>query len=622
MTIPSHAREPAPLGLPTAQAVAGTTHSMGPAKSVEKVIVAVHGIGDQASFGTIQTVVNQFCSYFGQPSGIPLGSFDTGDPALCIGEPHEAEVFKRYAFSEVYWAPIPRALARDEHRLEESKAWARTIVERLRLHYEIERRKVAAECERRGQKPAAPQSPDFRLIKQVLGELIQTIAVVDRLCFLADKAGIFRFALRRLLDDYLGDVQVVAEFKQERAKILEAFAMTMERIADPAAHPDAEIYIISHSEGTVVAFLGLLEGFRKSPRPNWTNNVRGLMTLGSPIDKHLVLWPDIFGGSPPTPAAPGARQGKIQWRNYYDFGDPVGFELDGTRDWLASNQWESVFAFSNTPGKDDYGFSRYPFPGKAHVDYWNDEHVFGHFLENVVDRRGDAPPPAPHRFAQAPRTKPLAWLASTIVPYVGIAAILFAASYIMLRAVLDITYASTPDNTVKTLDIAIRAGGIAALLAGMTVISRVIRLTRRWDWRAASVVVAVASILLFLMSVNMAPFVGDDPATLWTAGAATATIAVVSYIRPAWGMAPMLWIGGGASAIRIVGAIIHAHTERPDAPVDAIWPLLLAFGGFIYLWWLATLIFDLVVAWQLYIRGFNLRRQLDKITGRAKLETA
>ena len=563
MTIPSQATEPPRLGLPAAQAVAGDAHSVGPSKNVEKIIVAVHGIGDQSSFGTIQTVVNQFCTYFGQPSGIPLGSFDTDAPAQCIGEPHNAEVFKKYAFAEVYWAPIPRALVRDEHRLEEAKAWARTIVERLRLRYEIEHETVAEECRKRGHKHVAPSPPDFRLVKQVLSEMVQTIAVVDRLCFLADKAGIFRFDLRRLLDDYLGDVQVVAEFKQERAKVLDAFAKTMERIADEKAHPQAEIYIVSHSEGTVVAFLGLLEGFRKSPRPNWTNNVRGLMTLGSPIDKHLVLWPEIFRGDSPSKAPAGSTPHKIHWRNYYDFGDPVGFELDGARAWLKENHWHSVFEFSDAPGKHDYGFTRYPFPGKAHVDYWNDEQVFGHFLENVVDRREADPAPKPHRFPKPPATKPLAWLASTIAPYIGIAALLFLASYVLLRAVLDITYGWTPDASVRTTDIAIRAGGIAALLAGMTVISRVVRLTRRWDWRVASVIVAILSVVLFQMSVKMAPFVGDDPATLWTAGAATALIAIVSYFRPAWGIAPMLTIGGGAAAVRVVAAIAQRALEEP-----------------------------------------------------------
>lgn len=34
-------------------------------------------------------------------------------------------------------------------------------------------------------------------------------------------------------------------------------------------YAQAEIYIISHSEGTVVSFLGLLNAFREEQRPAW-----------------------------------------------------------------------------------------------------------------------------------------------------------------------------------------------------------------------------------------------------------------------------------------------------------------------------------------------------------------
>ena len=51
------------------------------------------------------------------------------------------------------------------------------------------------------------------------------------------------------------------------------------------------------------------------------------MTIGSPIDKHLVLSPELFGEGAPlqSPDRP------IDWRNYYDEGDPVGFALDDAR---------------------------------------------------------------------------------------------------------------------------------------------------------------------------------------------------------------------------------------------------------------------------------------------------
>lgn len=58
------------------------------------------------------------------------------------------------------------------------------------------------------------------------------------------------------------------------------------------------IILATCSEDTVVSFLGLLEGFREPQSPGWVKQVRGFMTLGSPIDKHLALWPELFGEAP------------------------------------------------------------------------------------------------------------------------------------------------------------------------------------------------------------------------------------------------------------------------------------------------------------------------------------
>src|SRR5687767_6223395 len=71
---------------------------------VTKVIVAVHGVGDQYTYATLQSVVNQFCTYYSQPAAIPLGSFHTGDVGFTIREPYPQTVFKPLAFAEVYWA--------------------------------------------------------------------------------------------------------------------------------------------------------------------------------------------------------------------------------------------------------------------------------------------------------------------------------------------------------------------------------------------------------------------------------------------------------------------------------------------------------------------------------------
>jgi hypothetical protein len=108
---------------------------------------------------------------------------------------------------------------------------------------------------------------DFALTKQILTEMIQTIGVLDRICWLGDRAGLFTFDLRKLLEDYLGGVQIVAEFAPPRARILKAFRDVLQ--SAHTAYPDAELHVVAHSEGTVVAMLGLLAAFRAEQVPAW-----------------------------------------------------------------------------------------------------------------------------------------------------------------------------------------------------------------------------------------------------------------------------------------------------------------------------------------------------------------
>lgn len=60
------------------------------------------------------------------------------------------------------------------------------------------------------------------------------------------------------------------------------------------------------------------------------------MTLGSPIDKHIHLWPELFAGFGKPSFQP---KEPIEWHNYYDYGDPVGFELDSARERFAKRDW-------------------------------------------------------------------------------------------------------------------------------------------------------------------------------------------------------------------------------------------------------------------------------------------
>ena len=45
---------------------------------------------------------------------------------------------KDIGFVEVYWANIPMRVQRRGHTIEETKAWARTVVQRVRARYSYE----------------------------------------------------------------------------------------------------------------------------------------------------------------------------------------------------------------------------------------------------------------------------------------------------------------------------------------------------------------------------------------------------------------------------------------------------------------------------------------------------
>lgn len=577
-----------------------------PSDKVTKVIVAVHGVGDQHQYATIQSVVGQFCRYYSAPTATPLGSFHNRRQTYAFAPPLPAPELESLAFAEVYWATIPRQVVTDKHTLEEARKWAHTIVERLRLRWHQGLKDPACQAA-----ASTCKDGDFRLLKQVLTEMIETVTVLERLCYLGDRAGLFTFDLRRLLDDYLGDVQVVAEFGDSRTKILEAFAKVMDQAHQE--YPNAELHIVAHSEGTVVAFLGLLQAWRSTPVPQWARQVRGLMTLGSPIDKHLMLWPELFGSA--DPAELPAADARIEWRNYYDRGDPIGFELDDARRWLDAGPWQQVFHFQPA---HDFGFIRYPFPGKAHVDYWDDDAVFRHFIGTVVrpntEAEADAgPPPGDDRFNK--------W-SSYVLPYVGLALLLFLAVYFPFKAIAGYVGADAAGGLRGVGAVARDVAGVAVFLLGITVAARIPRLThtRRWRLRAWAIYAACLAVGWWLL---VAPAAGQEAGSGFNLGRGSAAVlGVTSFVlvlasrglgaaKPSWGLKPLIALG--TTMLLGAAAYLLSNGNASPPPDGKLWPVFLAVGGFAYLWWLAALFFDLVFVWHVHIRQSTAMQRLRHI---------
>lgn len=620
------------------------------APGVNKLVLAVHGIGDQTENSTILSTAAQFCQFYGYQALLPLGAFynlpQPGQPPFVVSGPSTPPRLGTIGFAEVYWADIARQIETAGFTLQETKAWCRSVVSRVRVL--AERREPGRTDIHYGQ------------IEYVLEEAIDAIGVMEALLFLAKKAGVLDFDLKRILDDYLGDVQLVTEFAHVRDLIVfrmqEALKTTYEN------NPDAEIYIVAHSEGTVVAFLGLLQAATNPRGYPWIKQVRGLMTIGSPIDKHLILWPDLFSsftgpdtlaffgtlpaGNPPPP---------IRWLNYVDNGDPVGFELDTARWWLQQHGYNQVFNFT---ANDDYYFTRYPVPGKAHTDYWNDPDVFQHFIMTVVapPQSRDDPPTIARREALKNGPPPKFWsrISSYVVAYLIPLVAIFAATYFLCKGVEQyLDPKGEQDHPHLIRNVALMGG----LLAGATVYLRITQLVRSWIWQALGLVIYLLTAGLFYLGIVRtndlswfgalpAQFGGDwaDPVNgilLISAGLVVLTLlSNARWLRRIWSavfhksmsmgavatlplpgssssssssekktaavvhqpfirntLRVMLILGAGAL---ITNAITYNHLFHPaKAP---LWPIVMGAAAFLFLWRLAALVFDLVFMWHRYIR--------------------
>jgi len=106
---------------------------------LERIVVAIHGIGDQYRNATVQSVVNIFSRCFEQAVAVPLGGFYAPDgkiEAFHLKSPPDVNPqMEDIGFVEVYWADIPRRVQRRGYTIEETKARARTVTQRVRARY-------------------------------------------------------------------------------------------------------------------------------------------------------------------------------------------------------------------------------------------------------------------------------------------------------------------------------------------------------------------------------------------------------------------------------------------------------------------------------------------------------
>jgi hypothetical protein len=433
--------------------------------------------------------------------------------------------------------------------------------------------------------------------------------------------------------------------------------------------------------------------------PPWLSRIKGFMTIGSPIDKHLLLWPRLWKDLVPEKANHLFQSEKIRWRNYYDYGDPVGFKLDTARLWLRDKHCTAFEFCGCSICHHDIGFARYLVPGEAHNEYWNDPDVFEHFI-NAVVRQGAEP--------VLPKSRPVVGWLSPLLPYLLSFLLLVCGVFIAYRSVHAFTHPSLDplQKFVRFTQLGIRpmpdpslwetlctAVGGALLIAGGTLLARLPRLAvgpcwrspqehnivrhlarypkliSKLDWKIAGLgAFALGSFLYWLLvpdliRAEIGHFFGHPTLGILLI---TAIASVCGYLATSnwhanpdrklrWfrkGMRPLILCGAVAIAGVIVLEIIPRRVEartlsaaegdslRPDqlkiiresglsadelnqvasvrgtnwittlkkvAPVLAAhpptWPVLLSGIGFLYLWWLSALVFDLAFIWQRYVRN-------------------
>jgi hypothetical protein len=68
---------------------------------------------------------------------------------------------------------------------------------------------------------------------------------------------------------------------------------------------------------------------------------------------------------------------------------------------------------------------------------------------------------------------------------------------------------------------------------------------------------------------------------------------------PSLGLKPLIALGTATLALFVILGV----AELPPNQRGPMWPILVAFAAFLYLWWLAALILDLVLIWHLVIHS-------------------
>ncbi|HRR08768.1 MAG TPA: hypothetical protein PLO56_08760 [Rhodothermales bacterium] len=305
-------------------------------------------------------------------SGTPTATF--------LGEPSDCGTNIR--FVDLFWGDITTQLF--PKAAEPVNLWTRALINRVEQRWKAQRRDKVSNS-------GLYQANVEIQLKVLLDNLRKTLIPIQQVLSLR-----FRFLSELIFDKFIGDVQLYAEYMTCREDAIKRFHAKMSEVHRAhdmtemerklmGAEPRKPVYhVIAHSLGTVMSLDALVEG--AATEAPWFPFVKNYVTLGSPIDKFLMLWPENYHhlDNLNHPKWKGliwseraSRVQKIRHFNYCDEQDPVGHNLDFLeKKPVIGHLFETI---------EDKVFVRYPVPGKAHVDYWTDVELFRHILHVTID---------------------------------------------------------------------------------------------------------------------------------------------------------------------------------------------------------------------------------------------
>jgi len=384
-----------------------------------KHIVVVHGIGDQAPNETALRFMSELLRVMKESSqnlsievknlvesvdDIKEAKADTAfvmpaespDPAKIVVIEKDKKALTRsftpafvvinnnnttdvLSFSEVYWKQIP-----DEFIKNNSNnlpipifTWAHSINTRF----------LANNGKATQQQTYKERESEFSGWALAIDNLEKIMKYLKSFARLIKKENQFYMFTER----FLGDVQMYAESEGIKQDIDNRFLDVMSRIerfsynakkslneqgSNISKFDSTEIYIVAHSEGTVISYCCLVQAAIK--QMNWLKNVKGLLTIGSPLDKHFTIWRNRFRKSEFENKLNKLPEGmsQIPWFNYWDKNDPIGYGLRALFEPEGTTPEAPTDANKLFDVKVDKGFRRYFIPLVAHNAYWKDKEIY------------------------------------------------------------------------------------------------------------------------------------------------------------------------------------------------------------------------------------------------------